>query len=178
MVKEMSVHTVPTNKKARTVVSGLFASALILLVVSAILDKYKGLFGMAILAVLTAAILFYTRYIAAKYIYDLTTSEDGCPILIARSITGKRQTTLMRIDLCTVDSVERLDADQIKAYRIDSGILKYVYSPTFKPDSLILIRSRSRYEKADVFIEAPKEFEELIRENSEYAKSIYSDDDQ
>ena len=178
MIPEMSVHARPTNTKARTVVCACFISALLLLILSAIVDKYTGLFGMAILIMLTAAIFFYTKYMAAKYIYDLTTADDHSPILIARSIVGKRQSTLMRIDMYTVTSVERLGREELRTYRAEPGVLKYTYSPTFLPDSMILIKTRGRYEKADIFIEAPEEFETLIRETSEYARSIYTEDEE
>ena len=178
MINEMSVHARSTNKKANLVVAACFISTFILLIVSALVDAYRGLFSMLIFIFMISTIFFYTKFMAARYVYDLTTDEKGAPILITRNIIGKRETTLMRIDLGTVASVERVSREELKKYRPETGgVLRYVYSPTFLPDSLLFIKSRSSYEKADILIEAPDEFGDLIRRTAEYVKEKYGDID-
>ena len=178
MTPEISVHARPTNNKARIAVCACFISALIILTVSALVDKYKGVLGFIMLIALTSAIFIYVKFLATKYIYDLTTSQEGAPILIARSITGKRESTLMRIELAQVILVERLEGDEIHSYRTEAGVLKYVYSPTLMPEALTLIKMRAAYQKADILIEAPKEFEALIKDTAEKARELFALEDE
>ena len=99
MIREFSIKAKSANGKARTafIVCMLFAFGLVM--VSAIIDRYKGLVSMAAVGFLSLAIVIYTKYLASTYFYDITIDSSGIPLFVVRQQTGKRHSTLCRIAL-------------------------------------------------------------------------------
>lgn len=178
MINEFSLHAVPSNKKANRVVNVCFVLSLVCLVITAFMDKYKGFVGIVLLGFITVALYFYTRYLAARYIYDITTDAEQRPIFVVRSKTGKRVTTMSRIDFYNIKKVERISADDLKNYKPDEGVVKYTYCPSYKPDTMIMLSVRGRFEKADVLIEAPDEFMEHLRQIAAEAIASYTENEE
>ena len=181
MISEFSARVKPTNKKARTVVNVSLLSSLLCLVCYMLVDKYRGFVGLGIVGFIATAVFFYTKYMAVEYLYDITFDGEQNPLFVIRQRIGKRYSTLCRIDLWSLKKVEKKSREEMKGYRADSGVVKYVYSPTFMPDSVHLLTVRSHSEHADIIIEAPDEFAEYLRaaakEASEY-KQIADEEDE
>ena len=172
-ISELSVHAVPSNKKAQTICYTMFAAAAACITVCFFIDKYGGIISTLAVVFIAIAVMLYTRYMAASYIYDITYDNEGTAVFVVRSRTGKKETTLLRVDLYAIENVRRLDKASLKAYKLDTGVLKYNYCPTLLPDSLVLLRVRSHYEKADVFIEVTDEFIDYLGSISAQARSNY-----
>ena len=177
MISEFSLHAKPSNKKAMHIVTACFASALVCLGASMFVEKYRGLISLGVLILITVALFFYTKYLAAEYIYDITTDSDGKPLFIVRNRTGKRETTLSRLDFSSIRRAERKSAEELKSYTPEAGVLRYYYCPSYRPDTAILITVRSRYEKADIFIEAPDEFMNYINSAASETARLYPEED-
>lgn len=132
---------------------------------------YKGIIGIFVVAFITAATFLYTKYVAAEYNYDIMIAS-GTPLFIVRQTTGKKTTTLCRIELSSIVKVEREDTAGRREHKTPSGYLKYNYCPTLMPKITYLITSASRYEKAEIRIEASEEFAALLRSYAEEARSL------
>ncbi len=177
MINDLSVHAAPSNKKASYVCYASLLSSALCVGVCFFIDKYQAIFSALAVVFITVAIVMYTRYMAASYIYDLTSDADGKPIFVVRSRTGKRDTTLLRIDIYAIESLKRLSAKEIKTHKCDTGVLKYNYCPTLSPDSAVLMTVRSHYENADVFIEVSDEFTEYLANVAKYARDTYTSEE-
>ena len=71
MIKDFSVTPKPKNKKSIFLMCAFFALALVSLIVTFFLDKYKGVVGMVTFLSLITAILIYTKYVAVVFHYDI-----------------------------------------------------------------------------------------------------------
>ena len=171
MISEMSLHAMPSNRKANTIVYSALIAAAMCVTTGFFVDRYRGIIGLLAMLFITVAVLFYTKYVSASYIYDVRADNDGLPLFIVRSRTGKRETTLARLN------IERMTHEQIKSYRPSEGIVKYTYCPSFAPESVLLISVRSRYEKAGLIIEAPDAFGDYLISLAKEAREMYREDD-
>lgn len=172
MINEFSVHPKPTNNKAKivffiTVIAGLAVST-----VSCFLPIYKGLVGMVGLLLIVTALLFYTKYIAIEFYYDIVKDDDGLPLLVVRQTIGKRTTTLCRIELADITKVETESAAERRAHKTERGVLKYNYTPTFSPSEVHRITVINRYERAEIVIEGSRELADMLRTYSAEARKI------
>ncbi len=153
----------PSNNNAKYAFTGLLGAAAAIMVTYFIVDRFKGIIGLFAVAAITAAVLIYTKYIGVEYYYDITFDSEGAPVFVVRQMIGKRQSTLCRVDLHNITKVEKLTKAERSKHKTEPGFRKYVYFPTLFPDSAILIRLNSPHESAEVFIEAPDEFADLLR---------------
>ncbi len=177
MINEFSVHPKPRNKNAKI-------AFLIAILVSAggfvaysLMPRYRGVVGTFALFVLVTAILFYTKFIAPAFHYDITVAADGTPLFVVRQVTGKRATTLCRIELANITAVEYETRAARKAHKTEKGTRVYVYAPTMFPPDVYRIISKSRYETSEIIIEANEEFAGLLRDYSEEARLMQSDEE-
>ena len=152
MINEFSVHPKPTNNKAKVVFFITMIAGLAVATVSCFLPIYKGLVGMVGLLLIVTALLFYTKYIAIEFYYDIVKDDSGLPLLVVRQTTGKRTTTLCRIELADITKVETESAAERRAHKTERGVLKYNYTPTFSPSEVHRITVINRYERAEILI--------------------------
>ena len=171
MISEFSVRPKPQNKRAYYYFWAALVAALVIFIVYLIANRYRGLIGLGTIACITIAVFIYTKYIAANYIYDITFDSSSHAVFVVRQQTGKKDTTLTCISLSGITSVTRLSAEERKKHTTPSGMLKYVYTPTISPESVLLITYHSRYEKAEIYIEATDEFATLLESYSVIART-------
>jgi hypothetical protein len=136
------------------------------------MDRYKGIVGTVGLFILVTAILIYTKYISPSFSYDVCPDTDDVPVFIVRQIIGKRITTLCRIELADIASVERETRDEAKKHKTPKEYRKYVYAPTLFPPEIYRLTVNSRYEKAEIIIEISDELCELLTSLIEEAKTL------
>ena len=172
-IRELSVHARPSNKKAQRISFVLLLGAAACIISCCFILNYQIIPTVFTVVLASTAIMIYTRYIAASYLYDITVGAEGEPIFVVRSRTGRRETTLLRVDLYAIKSIERLTREDKKAYKCDTGVVRYNYCPTLFPDTSVLLTVRSQYENADVFIEITDEFCEYLSTVSTEAKENY-----
>ena len=178
MIRELSVRPVPTNKNAKAFFLGSLFLALVSLVAYFSVDKYRGIVGLFIIVFLTAGILVYTKYISAQYYYDVTFDSNGAPVFVVRQVTGKRQTTLCRVDLYAIRSVTLLEGENKKQHKAPDKAVRYVYTPTLFPSSVYLIYVKSSYEHAELMIECSEEFASLLMSYADEARAQRVDDEE
>ena len=159
MINEFSVSPRPSNNKARhTFFILLILAATVAAVYISPIPRFKGIVGALCLVFVVAAIYVYNRYMAMKYYYDVLIDASGTPLFVVRSVMGKRESTLCRVELSSITSVKRLNHDEQKSHKTPDGYVRYFYNPTLSPESVCLVTVDSRYEHAEITIEANDEF--------------------
>lgn len=178
MIREFSIKAKPSNGKARTLFILCMLLAFGLVMISAIIDSYKGIVSMAAVAFLSLAIVIYTKYLASTYFYDITFDSEGTPLLVVRQQTGKRHTTLCRIALFEITKIEQENAKQRREHKTPFDTKKYTYLPSLNPDLSYRITAWGKYEKAEILIEVSEEIASMLSTYSTEAKSYQMIDDE
>ncbi|MBQ7325875.1 MAG: hypothetical protein IJW93_00155 [Clostridia bacterium] len=178
MIREFSVKPKPSNNKARAafIISMMLSFALILL--STLIESYKGIIGLGGVAFLTIAMVFYTKYISPIWFYDITFDSDGTPVFVVRQQIGKRQTTLCRIALCEIVKIDRENSHARREHKTPAGVIRYSYLPTLDPKDSYRITTSARHERAELLIECSEEFAGLLQGYSVEAREKYVDIDE
>ncbi len=140
------------------------------------IPNFKGIVGLVAVGFLCFGLYIYTRYMASEYFYDILI-ENNTPLFVVRQKAGTRETTLARIELRHIVRIEELDKSALKEHKTPEGYLKYFYNPTMSPDKLVLITAISRYEKAEIFIEAERDYIITLNEYAKIARELYPDED-
>ena len=178
MISEFSVHAKSKNNNA-------VIAFVVLLIVSALgftayffLESYKGVVGVFALMILTVAILVYTKFIAPSFYYDVAVDSENVSMFVVRQIIGKRQTTLCRIDLADIVSIEyETKKDRIR-HKTPRGVRKYIYAPTMFPNEIYRITAKNRYETAEIIVEGTEVFLETMRAYVNEARLMRVDDEE
>ena len=179
MTSNFSVTPKPQNSNAKILMSVFFIVALVALVVSFFIEKYKGVVGMVTFASLITAILVYTKYIAVKFHYDIIVEEVDEPLFVVRQTIGKRDVTLCRIAFANITKIEKETSEERRAHKSAQGVAKYSYTPTLSPSTSYRIFVSSRYEKAEIIIEGTDELCEMLTSVAASAKANrISEDDE
>ncbi len=177
MINEFSVSPRPSNNKARH----LFFIFLILAATAAAIyipiTRFKGIVGVVCLLFIVAAIYVYNRYMAMKYYYDVMIDSAGTPLFIVRNVIGKRESTLCRVELSAIVGVKRLTGEERKKHTTPAGYVRYFYHPTLAPDSVCVVTVSSRYERAEITIEANDELVNLLSAYATEARSLFPDEE-
>ena len=132
----------------------------------------RGLVGLLALAVITAAILIYTKYLSPVYYYDVTHDSDATAVFVVRQIIGKRQSTLCRISLVDIASIDLESRAERRKHKTPYGYRKYNYLPTLVPEKTYRIIHRSRHESSEIVIEAPDDYAEMLTAYVGEAKAL------
>ena len=176
MISEFSLRPKAQNEKSVYFFIGFCVGAVAGTVAYILVDTRRGLVGLAAMIFIIAAIYMYTRYMAAEYIYDVTVLNDT-PMFIVRHKLGRREITMCRLALSSIVSVTAQTKEQRRAHKTPANYSKFTYSPTFDPELTYLIISRSRYEKAEVTIEANDEFAQTLMRYAEISRTYYAEDE-
>ena len=166
MINEVTLRPKPQNSNARVAFGISLAVAFIAFTVYFIVDRFKGIIGLFGLLALVTAILFYTKYLSVSFCYDVMNVPTGETLFVVRQITGKRETTLSRINIASITSVVREEREVTRAHKTPAGYLKFVYAPTLFPKVVYRITSVSRYEKAEIIIECNDEFSSYLESSA------------
>lgn len=172
-MKEITVRLKPQNNNAKIAFGIALGISFVGFMVYFAMERYRGFVGVFALFMLVCAILLYTKYISPVFCYDLTFDSEQSPIFVVRQIIGKRQTTLSRIDLMDIASVEYENRSQMRQHKTPKEYRRYVYSPTLFPSEVYRITVSGRYEKAEIVIECTKEFADYIRDASLEAREAF-----
>ncbi len=132
-----------TNKKAQSLIILFFIAAVALFAISVILNgmPYLWIVQLSAIIMLTAAVFVFTRYMAKIYIYRLEETEGGMDLTVTEcSPNRKRQITVCRIGLDSIQSTAVLGFSQIKSKR-KAKLPFFDYRPDINPEKSILIRS-------------------------------------
>ena len=171
MIREFSVRATPSNNNARIIMSLFLAFAAVTAVVSMLVDYLSGLISILTVALISGAVVIYTRYVACEYYYDLTTDHAGDQIFVVRQVTGKRETTLARVSLSEICKVECENSATAKSHRTPAGFKKYFYTPTLMPDTICRLTVVGRYESSEIVIECSDEYADVLSNLSKEASA-------
>lgn len=167
MIGEMSTKMYPSNNYARWIFALFTSGGICLALISTFLPKYSGLVAICGVVLLVSAITVFSKYIASVYYYDITFDYNGTPVFVVRQITGNRESTLCRIDIADIVSVERESAKERRAHKTPIGYVKYNYSPTLWPKETSRLIVEGKYEKSEIIIENKLYAEHLARISEE-----------
>ena len=173
MINELSMRPKAKNNNAKIAFMLTLLVAIVAFCFYFALDKYKGLIGLFGIGALTTAILFYTKYISVEFCYDITFDIEETPIFVVRQITGKRVSTLCRVNLHDIISVSYETKKETSEHKREMGVRLYKYTPTLMPSEVYRIFSSGRYEKAEILIECTKEFADTLLEYAKEAREAY-----
>jgi len=176
MISEFSVHTKPTNNKAKIsffvfLALTVFSAAAYFLMRFLEVEK-SGLVGFIPLFSIVVTVFFYNKYLSAKIYYDLTKDSEGTALFVVRQVIGKRASALCRIALYEITKIEKEGPAERKAHKTPVGTRKYAYLPTFLPETTFRISSKNRYESSEIIIECSDEFAAMLLDYSKEAKEI------
>lgn len=172
MIREIVIQPKPQNKLAPTTFFCLLGLCAVAFGASFAAEHYRGLIQLVAILLLVSALLVYTRYVAPHYSYEITTDSEDTPIFVVRSRTGRRMSTLCRVDLADIFSVTQEDREARRVCKTPAGVRRYVYTPTMMPPRRVLLDVRARGEHSHVFVECPPEFCDLLRVYSEEARHL------
>ena len=171
MIKEFSVRPKAQNNNSKILMSVFFALAAVALVISMIIDKYRGVVGMVAVAFLVSAILVYTKYVSICFSYDVMIDSDGEPLFVVRQLVGKREVTLCRVSLADVASIKKETASERKSHVTERGVSKFVYAPTLSPSVSYRVTVKNGYECSEIILEGNEEFMNMLSEYSKEARA-------
>lgn len=177
MIKELSFCPRPKNNYAKIIFLVTILVSATAFVTSFITDKYRGILGMFALMMLVTAIIFYTKYISPVFYYDITVDSENIPVFAVVKIVGRRQTTLCRIDLADIISIEHETKEERRNNKTPKGVRKYIYAPTMFPKEVYRLTVKNRYENAEIVIEGTKEFAEALKKYSSEARMLRAEEE-
>ena len=166
MIKEMRYTARPRTKAAKSVFLGLLGTSLIFVIAANLSPAYSGIIWLVALGFITATIYVYNRYVGAEYCYEVSDS-GGRPSFIISMRIGKTVRTMARVDLYAITEVHKMTRAEYRAHKCDRDIARFSYFPTMFSDEVYLVRVRSHYEKADLFIEADDNFAALLMQDTQ-----------
>ena len=178
MINESTVRPKPQNNNAKIV----FLVTMLLFLLSTVgyilADKYKGIIGLVAICFLTTSILFYTKYIAPVFFYDIMLDSEGIPLFVVRQVVGKRQATLARIEIADIRDAIIETREERKNHKTPGGVLKYNYGPTLNPPMACRIFLKSRYENAEIIIEASEEYKDMLLSYANISREMRIEDEE
>ena len=178
MINESTVRPKPQNNNAK--IAFLVTMLLFLIGVASymFMEKYKGIIALVAICFLTSSILFYTKYLAPIFFYDILLDSEGVPLFVVRQRVGKREVTLARIEIANIKEVKIESREERKKHKTEGGVLKYNYGPTLNPNTVCRLFHKSRYEKSEILIEVSEEYAEMLRSYSKIAGEMRIDDEE
>ena len=177
MISEFSVKPKPKNNNAKILAIVLLGLSVAVFAVSWFIDSYRGIVGLVAAIFLVSAILIYTKYIAPEYSYDVVIDHRGLPLFVVRQITGKRITTLCRVDLYALRKIEPESGKEARAHKTPIGMRKFIYTPTLFPPSVYRMTVESREENSEIVIEVSDEYAALLWQYATEARSMVTEEE-
>ena len=175
MISPFSINPKPENIKAKAAVAILGTLGGVIFLVSMQIPRYQGIVALFGMMFIVAALTISVKYILSEFTYEITES-DGEWLFVVGQRSGKRYTTLCRVGLASVTSVEKIKRSD------DNGksgeYLRYSYIPTLMPDSYYVMTVENRYEKAKIALQLTDGMADLLRTYAEEARLLAPNDDE
>lgn len=173
-IRDLTVRVRPQNKNAHLLCILLLALAAAGFATSFTVPLYRGIIQLFSALFIVAALTVYSRYLGAKYSYEIFTNDgEGEPLFIVRQTTGKRISILCRVTLAGISEVVPLSMKEAKARAVASGVHRYLYTTTLCPSRVFYVKVRTRHEKADLILEGSDEFFSYLSASAKEAALYY-----
>lgn len=187
MISPFSINPKPENNKAKTAVAILGTLGGIIFLVSMQIPRYQGIVALFGMMLIVAALTVSVKYILSEFTYEITES-DGEWLFVVGQRSGKRYTTLCRVGLASVVSIEKkrkgekTDDTGFIAKLMTPAFLhyehqRYFYLPTMMPDFYYVMTVENRHEKAKIALQLTDGMADLLRTYAEEARLLTPNDD-
>lgn len=157
------------KRRAFPVFFALVGISVVLVIASMITPKYPGVISLVSICTLTASVLIYIRYVVSDYTYSVSEGENHRSFLIFTKLVGKRQSMMGCVPLHAIKSVEKFTKAELKKQKVEKGVHKYNFAPTFSPDEVYVIKAETSSMKYYVIIEGTEDLASRLLEYSRYA---------
>ena len=175
MISPFSINPKPENNKAKIAVAVLGTLGGIIFFVSMQISRYQGVVSLLAMMFIVAALTISIKYILSEFTYEIT-DADGEWLFVVGQRSGKRYTTLCRVGLASVRSIEKKKRNEDK---VKSGeYLRYSYIPTLMPDSYYVMTVEHRGDKAKIALQLTDPMADLLRTYAEEARLLAPNDDE
>ena len=176
-IYEFTFRPKANKKPALAVFSLLMAMGGVLVIASAIAEKYKGIISLFAVGFLCAAIYILTRFIIAEYAYALVLDSEDNPNLIVTKLIGKRVTTLFSMPISRITRIEAENAETRRKHKTPVGTKKYFYNVTMFPDSAYRVYAAGRGESSEILLEITSAVAEKLLEYADIAREYESQEE-
>ena len=188
MISPFTINPKPENNKAKTAVAILGTLGGVIFLVSMQIPRYQGVVSLLAMMFIVAALTISVKYILSEFTYEITES-DGEWLFVVGQRSGKRYTTLCRVGLASVVSIEKKRRGEQTG---DTGFIaklmtpafcrydyqRYSYLPTLMPDSYYVMTVENRHEKAKIALQLTDGMADLLRTYAEEARLLAPADDE
>ena len=175
MIAPITITPKPENNKAKVFVATFGALGGLIFIFGMWAERYSGVISLVGMLLIVAAITISVRYIMSRFVYEITELE-GEWLFIVGQYSGKRYTTLCRVGLHSVVSIEKCSSrDKTKR---DLEYTRYTYLPTMMPDTYYVMTVRNRYEKAKISLQLTDAMAAQLTAFAEEARLLFREDDE
>ncbi len=178
MMQDVHIRVKPQNAYARVAFYGFLVLTFGVFAASYAMGRFRGVMQLGAFFCAVTAVLLYTKFMAPVFAYDLMTDNDGVPLFVVTQTIGRRMTTLCRIELTDVVSVRFCLMREAKAQKYDGSVHRYVYMPTLFPQTVCVVKTSGRYERAELFLEGNDSFVTLLNEYVAHARQTASPEEE
>ena len=187
MIAPITINPKPENNKAKIFVAVFGALGGLIFIFGTFAELYGGVISLVGMMLIIAAITISVKYIMSSFVYEITEVE-GEWLFVVGQYSGKRYTTLCRVGLASVRSIEKkqrnekADSPDVIARFTNPAFLsreyaRYSYIPTMMPDSYYVMTVENRYEKAKISLQLTDGMAEQLRLFAKEARELYIDEE-
>lgn len=174
MIGEFRITPKPENNKARTFTAVLGTLGAFVFGISMFIELYRGVVALVGMLFIVASLTIAVKYLLSEFTYELV-NADGEWLFVVGQRSGRRYTTLCRVTLASVRSIEKRSARDGK--KNDADYARYTYVPTLMPQFYYEMTVSSRYEKAKISLQLTDEMAELLCAYAEEARLLSPEDE-
>ena len=165
-VTEFTYRPVSDKRRALPLFFALLFASAIFVAASAFIPKYKGVVSLVGMLILCGAVLTFTRYYVAEFIYSVVVNNEGDALFVVTRITGKRESAMCTLPIYSILTVEYKSGRDAKSYKPDSVSKKYNFIPDFNPEAFFVIFAKERGVSSEIKIYGTPELAERLKEYS------------
>lgn len=175
MISPFSINPKPENNKAKAFVATLGSLGGVIFIVSMYIPLYRGVVALVAMMFIVAALTISVKYVLSEFTYEIT-NADGEWLFVVGQRSGKRYTTLCRVGLASVVSIEKKKREEDKGK--GTGYLRYSYIPTMMPESYYVMTVENRYERAKISLQLTDAMADLLRTYAAEARLLSPDEEE
>ena len=174
MIAPITINPKPENNKAKTLVAAFGTLGGLIFIFGNFAERYGGVISLIGMMMIVAAITISVRFVMSSFVYEITELE-GEWLFVVGQYSGKRYTTLCRVGLHSVVSIEkRMSKDKKADDRVYS---RYSYIPTMMPDSYYVMTVENRYERAKISLQLTDGMAEQLRLYAKETREFYIEEE-
>ena len=175
MISPFFINPKPENNKAKAFVGTLGSLGGAIFIVSMYIERYRGVVALVAMMLIVAALTISVKYILSEFTYEIT-NADGDWLFIVGQRSGKRCTTLCRVGLAFVTSIEKKKRGEDKEKGADYQ--RFSFIPTLMPESYYVMTVEHRGDKSKIALQLTDPMADLLRTYVAEARLLAPDIDE